>query len=107
MSESGIITLLDAVATATAGDPVHIRMTPAQAHVYLSANSDASATVVIEGSNEESPEHWFPIVTFVLSGSSESAGRSFGCRYFWFRARVAVITGSGTTVGAVMNASLT
>lgn len=104
---SGILTLLDGATTQGAGSPVHVMMSPSQAHVFLSGNADAAATVILEGSNQETPTHWFPIVTFVLSGANESAGRSFGCRYFWFRARVSTISGATTTVGAVMNASLT
>lgn len=100
----GVIPLLDGVTTTAASGPVHLKRFPAQFHCYLSANSDAAATVIIEGSSEDDPSHWFPILTFVLAGASETAGRSVGCEYYWFRARVSVIAGTGTAVYANANA---
>ena len=49
---SGILTLLDGATTQGAGSPVHVMMSPSQAHVFLSGNADAAATVILEGSNQ-------------------------------------------------------
>lgn len=100
---ANVLYLLDAVTTQSSGIPVRINTFPAQVQVVLSDTTTPAATVIVEGSNEGTPSHWFPIFTFTMSGSGETTGRAFAAEWRWVRGRVSAISGASAAVTAIIS----
>lgn len=100
-------TLLDAAtATSTGAADYNIDRRPARSYQASIAGTGAvTATVIIEGSNEEVPVNYLTLGTITLSGTT-SASDGFVGTAAWasVRARLAAISGTNATVTVTMGA---
>ena len=64
---------------------------------FLSNTTTPAATVVIEGTNEDTPANPVTIKTLSLSGAAAADGYTFVSGYYWVRARISAITGTSAT----------
>lgn len=85
------LTLLDAVATATTGQAYRVKKNPISIQVFNNA-AGTTNTVIIEGSNQETPTAWTSLLQFAMASNSETAGDTITPPWTWIRARASVVT---------------
>ena len=97
MSESNTRTLLDAATATGSSAYVNVRCGLVNIQGFLSNTTTPAATIVIEGTNEDTPANPVTIKTLSLSGAKAADGYTFVSGYYWVRARISAISGTSAT----------
>lgn len=104
--------LLDAVTSTVTGPTVHVsgvtslggnypQHTARSFQSYIAGTGAVTATVLVEGSNDE--VGWILMQTHTLSGTTtDVAGVPSSAQWEWVRARLTAISGTGAAVTVTM-----
>ena len=98
---SGAVNLLSAANTTGSSQWMNVNRGIVNIQAWLSNTTTPAATLIVEGSNEETPTNAVTIYTLSISGAAAALGRSFWSGYYWVRVRCSAITGTNATVSAL------
>ena len=90
-------TLFDAATTTGSSGYFNVGKGLVNIQGFLSNTTTPAATIVIEGTNEDTPANPVTIKTLSLSGAAAADGYTFVSGYYWVRARISAITGTNAT----------
>ena len=99
---TGASKVLDAAATTTGSGALHLHKDWVTIQTWLSNTTTPAATVILEGTNEDTPANFVPIYTLSLSGAAAAIGRNVFANYYWLRVRISAITGTNATCSAML-----
>lgn len=100
MSITGAQEVLTAATTTATSGWVHINSFAAVVQAWLADTTTPAATLIIEGSNEDTPTHPVALATVELSGALNANGYSTAAGYYWLRVRISAISGTSAAVTA-------
>jgi len=99
---TGASKVLDAATTTGNSGALHLHKDWVTIQTWLSNTTTPAATVILEGTNEDTPANYTPIYTFSLSGAAAVLGRTVFANYYWLRVRISAISGTNATCSAIL-----